>query len=113
MKNLKIKSLIFLISILTILNSLAWIENAKTIDIVITKNFHYQRITLNRILAIKNIQERQTEMQKFINKKEKYYIEEQNKRTLIFEFLGSTTFISIICIIISLLELRKKNKNVC
>ncbi len=112
MKNLRIKSLVLLILILTILNSLAWYENAKTIDIAVTKNMHYQRITINRIFAIENLQERKAETEKFIVRNEKSHIEEQNKRVNIFTFLSISIFLLLVLLLISYFEFRRKNKNV-
>lgn len=111
MKNIRIKSLVALTLILTIFSVITWVENAKTTDILASKNLSHHRIRVNKIINIQEIEERKIECEKYLNNWDKNYIEEQDQRADIFILLSFMTFLSLGCTVVSLVEL-KKNKNV-
>lgn len=109
MKNMREKVLLLLISLLTISIGLAWVENTRIVDVVLTKNESSRNLALNKVLEIENKVERKAEGQKFLNNVKERYIKDQNRILNILSILTIAFVFSFTCFIFLLIELIKKN----
>lgn len=109
MKNIRIKILLLLTLLFTIFSVLTWFENAKTIDIVISKNFSDQRIKLSKVLRIQDEETREMEGEKFVVNLEEKYINDQNTRGTVFDFSSLAVLFSLACLVIGFIELKKRS----
>ncbi|RXR32972.1 hypothetical protein EQG68_05630 [Flavobacterium piscinae] len=100
MRNLRLKTSLLFIVILTITSVFTLKENTKTIDFVPIKNSSYRNSNLDKILEIKDVETRKVEGRNFLNKLNKKYSKDQKSNSKIFSLVSSTIFICLICIII-------------
>jgi hypothetical protein len=108
MRNLRLKTSLLFIVILTITSVFTLIENTKTIDFVPVKNSSYMSSSLNEILEIPDAETRKVEGRKFLNDINENYYNDQKSNSRIFSLVSSMIFICLICMIIISIELFRR-----